>query len=296
MHSPRLVKQNTGQLAAVFSMNDKRDKTLDLVFCWKHVPFGCLLTLFILADFLIATVVDESGDEQGGVLLGVTFSQVVLFAAWATLGPARLLTRTLTSFLAVMLLALSLVACVYRMGTAESEWMWFGIVMSQWIVVQLPLWVFRVAFAWRLSWPNEEAADRSQSDTQFGIGQLMVWTALVAVSLGVGRLLMPEELHSVGHGPREEITIFSVITIFNSLLAWPVVWSCYAPRWWGAWLLGAAACVVGLTLVEILTFQTAMGPGRDAEIFWIMNPMQAGLATITLLMMRLAGFRLMRAE
>ena len=262
---------------------------------WRWLPLGGLLALFVAADVMIAAVVDAQGDEEGGFILGITFSQVVLLAVWTALAPARLITRTLTGFIGATLLGMTLVACIYRVAPGGPQaWLFFGIVLTIWLAIQVPLWIFRW-FGWRLSWPGEEVGSGSQRDLQFGIGQLMTWTALVAVALGIGRILMPDDLEFQSRDARHLVSVFATLTVFSSLLAWPVVWSTLAPRWWFFWIAASGCCIVFLTVVEIVVFSAAMGRGSgDEEIFWIMNVMQALIAGFTLMMMRASGFRLVR--
>ena len=92
------------------------------------------------------------------------------------------------------------------------------------------------------------------------------------------------------------LIIFSLLTVFNCLLAWPVVWCTLAPRRWVLWLVVAGVCCVGLTVAEILAIQAAIGRGGDEEVFWIMNLLQAAGASVALLAVRAAGFRLIRSS
>ena len=273
---------------------DNPEKVVRPMLRLRDLPLGMMLGFFLIADLVMATVLNPQGDEMGGIILGVTFTQVVMLAVWTALGPASLVTRTLTGFCGTILVALTLVACISRAGSGPQGWLFFGIVVAQWLVVQIPLWVFRSVFRWQLCWPGADVIDATRSDVQFGIGQLMAWTALVGVTLGIGRWLMPENLDGFRQSHTELVIIFTCLTVFNSLLAWPVVWSAFSPRWWPLWLVAAGLCCVGLTLAEIRTFQAAMGQGGDEDIFWIMNSLQAGGAAVALLTMRVSGFHMTR--
>ena len=57
----------------------------------------------------------------------------------------------------------------------------------------------------------------------------------------------------------------------------------------------AVLCYVGLTIAEIFVFQAAIGGRGDTEIFWIMNAIQFLAASVTLLVFRACGFRLVQS-
>jgi hypothetical protein len=253
-----------------------------------------LLVLFVSADFAIAFFIDPHRPETGSVVLGITFAQIVLLATWTALAPASLSARIVSGLAGVILLSLALMASIERANARSDGWLWLAIVLSQWCVIQFPLWILRLRFDWRLCWPGEEIVASTRSDTQFEIRQVMIWTALVCVALGVGRQLVPEQLGTV-RDHKETLIIFSMLTVFSCLLAWPVVWAVFAPRWWGLWLIGAAVGCVGLTLAEIETLVAVTNQRGEAEFFWIMNSLQAFAASITLIALRVSGFRLVRA-
>lgn len=281
------------EIAQKVKPTGQAEKTLRIELLMRTIPLAATLVMFLVADILIATAVDVRGDEQGGIVLGLTFAQVVLLAVWTALGPARLITRTMTGFCGTILVALALVACVSSGGGGGEGWLFFVISVVQWIVIQIPLWGFRL-FGWRLCWPGEQITGASRRDMQFGIGQMMVWTALVGVTFGIGRLLMPDDLGRSTSSPPHALAIVTILTVYNCLLAWPVVWSTLAPRWWWLWLIASALCCVGLTAAEVFTFHQAMAMGRggEEEIFWIMNTLQVAAASVALLALRAAGFRL----
>jgi hypothetical protein len=264
------------------------------------VPFAATLGLFLVADFLIAAVIDASSDFAGGIIFGITFAQIVLLAVWSALGPAKLLPRTLTSFGGTILVALSIALCIARDGAGPGlQWFYIGFIVVQWFAIQTPLWLFRLLFAWRLCWPGEQIERTTQRDRQFGISHLMVWTAVVALTLGFGRWLLPEDLGVSGPSPREIVEVFVVwtlLTVYNCLLAWMVVWSTLASRFWALWLIPSCFCCIGLIFAEIFTFSAVIGPGVNTEMIWIVRLLQAGAASAALLAWRASGFRLIRSS
>ena len=258
------------------------------------IPIGGLLLLFLLGDITIATLVNAQGDEAGGVVVGLVFSQIVLFATWTALGPTSVFKRAVSGMMAATLVALALVACIRNSGANEDRLLWFGIVMTQWMVIQIPLWVLRLFFGWRLAWPGEQSTASSRSDNRFGIRQLMAWTAVVAMTLGIGRWLLPGDGLAMLGGTRQFLIGFCLITVFNCLLAWPVIWAMLARSAWEAWIVVAFVCCVGLTIAEDAALSAVMGRGSSSDFIWIMNAVQTVGAAISLLAIRMSGFRMIR--
>ena len=82
--------------------------------------------------------------------------------------------------------------------------------------------------------------------------------------------------------------------MFNCLLVWPVIWAMLARSAWAAWIVVAFVCCVGLTIAEGAVFNAAIGRGADTGFLWIMNVVQTIGAAISLLAVRLSGFRMIR--
>jgi hypothetical protein len=257
----------------------------------RFVPIAVLAIVFVLFDMLMATAIELPGDDQATIMLGGAFAQITLLAVWAALGPATVFKRLATSLIAISLVALAVVVSI-------DSWkgLWLAMVTTQWLTIQAPLWVLRLAFGWRLSWPNESIDKANRDDVQFGIRQLMAWTGLVGVTLGVARWLLPEDLSNLGGNPRHAAIIFGVLSVFNSLLAWPVVWAALMRSRAWAWLIVALFCCIGLTLAEIATFDAATGRRGSVYVVWVMNSLQFVTTAVGLLLVRLAGFRLVRVS
>ncbi len=261
----------------------------------QRIPLFVLIGVFIACDIAIATVVDARDEVAAGILLGVVFAQITLIAVWTAFGIRSAFSRMVCGAVLVMLLGLVLVACINNSGASDGQWLWFLIVVSLWFAIQASLWVVRLVFGWRLALANQLAGETDRSELQFDIRQLLVWTALVAITLGIGRSLLPED--SIGAVPRKNtIVVYCVLTSFTCLLAWPVVWASLARRRVLFWLIVAACCCVVLTIAEISTFQAATGRRNDDDsaTFWIMNSLQAFAACGGLLVFRASGFRLVR--
>ncbi len=108
----------------------------------------------------------------------MTFAQVTLLAVWAALGRASVFARMATGLVITVIVCLCLFACL---GSVVLS----GVLLALWGTIQLPLWISRLFFGWRLCWPGEKTLEQGGNETQFGIRQLLAWTALVAITLGI---------------------------------------------------------------------------------------------------------------
>ena len=161
----------------------------------RLTPLYVLIGLFAVCDVAIATVVDLDSDAAAGILFGMTFSQVILLAVWSALGPFGVFARTAFGAVVATLIGFVLVACIHNSThNSDGEWLWFLIVVSQWFALHSSLWVVRLCFGWRLAQTAAGITTSSRSEVQFGIRQLLTWTALVAATLGIGRWLLPEDI------------------------------------------------------------------------------------------------------
>jgi len=255
-----------------------------------------LLFLFFLVDIVIASAVEARDTIPGGIVVGIVFSQIVLFATWAALGPASVFVRTLGGSVAAVLVSLALVSCIRNSGVPGEEFLWFGIAMVQWAGIQIPLWALRAGFGWRLSWPYEKQGDSAlANEMQFGIRQLMAWTALLGLTLGTGRLLLPAEGGELGGA--DAVRVFCVITCYNCLLAWPIVWLTLTRFLsWPVCLMGIVACCVGITLAEVATLHAVIGRSGGSLFLGFVNAIQTFFASISLVALRRSGFQLLRTR
>ena len=123
-----------------------------------------------------------------GVVLGTLFGQASLAAAWTALGPFRLIMRLPMS-------AAWIAAMVLLVAVGESHMPLQGLLIvggaftGQWLLVQMPLWTLVRIYGLRIAHGGDLKASPA-ADQQFGIGQLMILTGIVAVVLGAGRLLL----------------------------------------------------------------------------------------------------------
>ena len=258
----------------------------------RVVPLLVLLGCILVVDLAIATVVDAQSDMAGGLVVGFVFAQIVLAAVWTALGPFQLYWRLVVGILGAVVAALTLVICIKNSGVGESQLLWFGIVLLQCFVIQIPFWIGRSVFGLQLTWHTSPHSPSRGSDKRFGIGQLMIWTAMVAVTLGIGRFALPED-EDGSNVPTGRIFAYGLVLVFNCLLAWPLVWAMFLRRVWALWVLVAVGCSIGLTFAEVFALD-ATGQGGDPTFFCVLNSVLVVASAASLLVIRLSGLRLER--
>ena len=239
----------------------------------------------------------STNDAYWGLIFGAIFSQIALLAVWTAWGPSRLHWRVATGLFGMLLLcATFLYATSRRGGLGEDECMFALVFLAQWFAMQIPLWFTRIGFRWRLAWPNEVSLDHPRRELQFGIRQLFGWTAMVAILLGICRVVLPElevdRMHGIDAGT---IIAFVILLLANSLLAVPVVWAAFARTRLILWWATAGACAVVLTTAEIVTYYFFVFRADDVIVFAFINLIQFVATSASLLLLRASGFRVIQS-
>jgi hypothetical protein len=226
-----------------------------------------------------------------GLELGLAFGQATLAACWLALGTGPTWVRVATATFWVVALA------VAWFTHPNGDVLLIGVSIGvQWLLVQAPLWVLRLARGVRIQ-PIEELTALDPARPQFGIRQLMVLTACVAVVLGIGRVVMPLLVHAARSGNWGEWPAFAFVVATNVVLTLPLALAALLPRYW-LWACGVALVfIAGATVVELSLlryFLPGNGPLQPGvlALFVIMNGSQACVVIAALGNMRAAGYRL----
>jgi hypothetical protein len=258
------------------------------------------ITWALLAGVIVAMVLSiavvrqwgASADDQVlfGVIYGALFGLTGLGAAWTAFGPLSLVLRlplALAIQAGLLLVVLFTMGVGFDLGIIGSLG---GLVLGQWLLSQLPLW----ALVWRrrVSLRAVDAAAGSElPDHQFGIRQLLILTAIVAVMLGAGRLLVLSLQLQVTPMGRGQVAVLILVGFCNTILTLPLIVAALSPQ---RAILGcclAIGLVALVTLCEIPAF-TYLSPGSGQLVFWIMNFGQAFWVLLATGILRAGGYRL----
>ena len=267
------------------------------------LPVGVIGGLLVVSWLMLAVL---SPNHFGGpveyivigLLLGTMFGQTTLAATWTALGPFHLVWRLPLSLAWLATMGAAFGFNVVFSGPPDTG---FAVVLTlalfgQWVFVQLPLWGLRLWYGVELGhWadpPRESPATR-----QFGIRQLMVLTAIVAVLLGIGRLVVMEvAANKELFGNVTDILIIAFLAVASVITTLPLVLGLLIPRWSILATAFAIGFLSAFTWVEmdLLRVLTAFAPGGGPHFGHILsiNVFQAGWIILVLGIERIFGYAL----
>lgn len=183
-----------------------------------------------------------------GILFGTLFQHALLAGVWCVLGPGELAWRGPLSFLWAVLLGLLMMLPRAISGDDPTAFAAVVIAAALWLVVQLPLWVLALLNGLRLYYQGAPAGKRTAHRSQFGIGQLMGFTAFVAIVLGAGRLLLAYQQRPGVHFQPD--WVFPAVLITAQIVTHlPLCLSCLLPRY--AWL-SVGLCLLVIAIVTVV--------------------------------------------
>lgn len=232
-----------------------------------------------------------------GFLIGSLFAQAVLASAWCALGPGPIYLRAPLSVLwcAVMWLALLCNTVLSSAPSGQVAPIMASCIAGIWITVQIPYWLLRAFGRMSLRLPGVSPFAKEEALPQYGIGQLLIFTSIIAVIFGVGRgvfaLLPPMSEYFRGG----EAGIFGALAVAAILISLPLPPAIFVQGW-----RALVATVTILVLIALATwwelplFTQIMGasPGpRFMHFVWI-NVANAGWIAAFGLVVRLCGYRL----
>jgi hypothetical protein len=227
-----------------------------------------------------------------GVLFGTLFSHATLAAAWIALGPAKLIYRLPLSlvWLAAMCIGFAANLAIFG-GPADILIVVCACLAGQWILTQVPLWGIALGYGIRVRHRTDRSA-ASNSESQFGIRQLIMITAIIGVTLGIGRAVIlafaPRFQGFGGEGP-----IFVFIAVAGILMTLPLVLAALLPRRATIAVFAVLALIAAGTTWELplLTRFTSTG-GPDFWHFALMNGFQAAWILVIAGLLRAGGYQL----
>lgn len=262
----------------------------------KYRRMACLLAIVtqVVAGWVLVAVVGSPAGRNPfwtALALGTLFAHVTLAATWSALGPLPLMARLplALTWLAALVIAVSLQGPPGALAIAVVI---SGALVAQWLIVQSPLWLLVARYGLRIR--PVECMDQAAApaEQQFGIRQLMILTAIVAVVLGIGRVALGG-IQWGGFEPGKAIAAFAFLALASALVAFPLVAAALLPR--GV----ALACVAAIGLVALTTaFEEPLfrllstGGSADLRLFAWMNASQCAWILGVLFLLRAAGYRL----
>lgn len=262
----------------------------------RYLVLALLLPMLGLSWLLLAALEPDGPNQLEhiliGFLLGTMFGQTTLAAAWTALGPGPLLWRLPLSLGWVATLAIAFMvnlALNNHGGDSEVVLLMAACMGGQWLLVQLPLWGLAVFYGVRLR--HRSDPERTARDHQFGIRQLMILTAIVAVVLGACRWLVAATFNQF-EGAAHEAPVFIFLAVAGIAMTLPLMMAALLPRYaWLATLLALVLIVIG-TWYELPLVTMVYGRGGGPNIWHLtfINAFQAAWVLAIVGSLRLCGY------
>jgi hypothetical protein len=173
----------------------------DRVFLWTAPVIAVQWLLLVVLDPDAGSGLLET--LSIGFFLGTMLGQTTLAAAWAPLGPGPLVWRLPLSliWLALLALGLTLNLALHRGPPGDFVILMGLCLLGQWVLLQFPLWGLALGYGIHLR-HADDALESDRRQRQFGIRQLIIVTAIVGVTLGLGRMLVARFATQIDLGGR----------------------------------------------------------------------------------------------
>jgi hypothetical protein len=241
------------------------------------------------------------------ILMGFCVGQVNLIAVWASLAPGNIVLRISAAFLLTMAMWYGLILgsrpllLLSAPGMTRSDAiLLIGILLASVVILQVPLWIAKKVFRWRLTRQPGDTAEALQEDRQFHLQHLLIAMFLFAIALSPLRQVLPP-VDGDPFGMRYEWwVLLPAMILCNLVVTLPCVWWAFAPapRLIRLILGWPVYCGV-LTAVEFVCLWLVIGrpgprPYEDAIIFFLLNFSQCVAVLGTLWILRAIGFRMVR--
>jgi len=265
---------------------------------------GVVVCAFLVIDFITPLVWETNEEWIMAVALGICIGQINLIATWAALAPGNAALRLPWAMLLGVLMWYAIVlGCRVAIGHYRLEdAVFLGIILlADIIATQIPLWIARWKFRWRLISPGTSADEAVEGPFQFYLWHLFVGMFFVSVALAPARMVLPPGDAWSFRIDHELPVLLPAVILCNLVITIPCIWGAFARREKiGAIVIGWPFYCAILTGIELAVLIAILGPpgGQTGEIYWVfylLNLSQCITVFGALLIFRAIGFQLIRA-
>jgi hypothetical protein len=268
----------------------------------KWIVTAGIVCMFLAINFLTPMLLDAPIDEWIFlVAIAICVAQINLIGTWAALAPGNIMLRLPWCLLLAVLMWYSLVLGnrIESQYFSHEDALTLGLVLLFAVVVaQIPLWIARKVFRWRLvSWVLEGQLSAS-GDYQFHLRHILLGMVFLSLALAPARLVLPAgDIESLRLEPQLWV-LLPAVALCNLLITVPCIWGAFldakrlVPLAFG-WLF---YCGI-LSAFELGMLSLILGPPGDDEAMiymYLFNFAQCVTVFGTLLIFRALGFRLLR--
>jgi hypothetical protein len=276
---------------------------------------ACCVAAALVCGFFVVDVIMTSPWLRGtdvpdwlqGILIGLCIGQVNLIATWASLAPGNIVLRVSWSFLLTMAMWYGLIfGSQHSWGVPSSSEMspsdailLLAILMGGVVILQIPLWIAKKAFRWRLTRQPGDTVAALQEDRQFHLQHLLIAAFLLAVALSPLHYVLPPGQVDSWELDGEVCVLLAAAVLSNVVMTLPCIWWAFASR---RKLIGLVVtwlvyCAVLAAIESVIFCALIDGPWmwRDAAVFfYAINLSQCVVVLGTLWILRAIGFRMVR--
>jgi hypothetical protein len=224
------------------------------------------------------------------IMLGSLFGNTTVAAAWAAFGPGRIVWRAPLSLFGIALLASGIgINTGIRGGPSNSAFMFGALLLMQWGLLQVPLWGLAISQGMHLQHAEATTQGMDPRERQFGLRQLILITAVIGVLFGIGRIVAPYFVESVGIARRDQL-ILVFLSIAEVILTLPLLLAALLKRR-SVLAVALALLLIGLATVwEHQLLVSVSGPGAAGagpHLFYAIN---SGTAIVLLMLLTIVRF------
>ncbi len=273
------------------------------------VTAGILLA-FVGIDYATPQVLyaHRGPDSQWPIalVLGACIAQVTLIAVWAVFAPGNIVVRLPWSLLLGLVMWYVLTISSRSVQTYYSPYQESGIaelginLLLGITALQVPLWIAKRTFRYRMLAPGETAAPTTTERFQFQIKHMLIGTLVLALALSPLRIVIPGSI--LQHLRLEWQMFFAVgvVIVANLLTTLPCLWGGFVsnakliPLGFG-WLF-YCLFITGLEIEMIFAVERG-GPnwGEAFGLTYLVNVTQGALVFGVMRGYRALGYRMVRA-
>jgi hypothetical protein len=260
----------------------------------SNLIWSCGTPLIVVGLLLLVFLPPDSFDNAGlAYLFGTVFGQATLAAAWTAFGPLPLHWRLPLSLLWIAsLIAANAFNSMFCFGGLLDEFDYFlaACLTGQYALLQAPLGGLAFGYGLRLRSREETSRTFSAREMQFGIRQLMIFTTVVAVVLGAGRIAVMY-LHPSPEYQASVAFFVAFLAVVGILVSLPLILVALLPRF----AIPAVAVVlmlVGLfTAFELPLYNRFDSNGFSNILFYVyINCFTAAWILVIALLVRISGY------
>ena len=258
----------------------------------RFVPIIIVCAVLLFLDVVFAIIGLSSNELFAFLGIGLFFGQVMGMAVCTALLPFHGVTKQLLGVLAIGGLGI-LLAIFMRDAGSPIPTLMIVTIFVQWVIYMVPLVGIRLR-GWTFDWQHKQ--EGSESETQFGLKRIFIWTALVAVLLAIGkstRVLGADQNQITS----SEFFLFANLALGNAILVLPMIWGSFVRKEFPLWLGGMTVWPLFLTPIQLYLIHHSM-PTSPTELlgFALLNVVQVIVSMCLLFSMRYAGIRLTKAS